>query len=136
MAFGRFQDFLSSLVKRQRGLFFTNSEESSIDELVEKLMGTEGEVSAIVTARQVLDHYSELDDEQKLEFFKNLEQKFNANQAMVKLAFDSYDSDPSSTNLNMLSRAAEPKRHELLRRLNSTPEATHDLVGMRADLLR
>ena len=58
MAFGRFQDFLSSLVKRQRGLFFTNSEESSIDELVEKLMGTVGEVSAIVTARQVLDHYS------------------------------------------------------------------------------
>ena len=136
MAFGRFQDFLSSLVKRQRGLFFTNSEESSIDELVEKLMGTVGEVSAIVTARQVLDHYSELDDEQKLEFFKNLEQKFNANQAMVKLAFDSYDSDPSSTNLNKLSRAAEPKRHELLRRLNSTPDATHDLVGMRADLLR
>ena len=136
MAFGRFQDFLSSLVKRQRGLFFTNSEESSIDELVEKLMGTVGEVSAIVTARQVLDHYSELDDEQKLEFFKNLEQKFNANQAMVKLAFDSYDSDPSSTNLNKLSRAAEPQRHELLRRLNSTPDATHDLVGMRADLLR
>ncbi|MCH2325269.1 MAG: malonyl-CoA decarboxylase, partial [Pseudomonadales bacterium] len=136
MAFGRFQDFLSSLVKRQRGLFFTNSEEASIDELVEKLMGTVGEVSAIVTARQVLDHYSELDDEQKLEFFKNLEQKFNANQAMVKLAFDSYDSDPSSTNLNKLSRAAEPQRHELLRRLNSTPDATHDLVGMRADLLR
>ena len=106
MAFGRFQDFLSSLVKRQRGLFFTNSEEASIDELVEKLMGTVGEVSAIVTARQVLDHYSELDDQQKLEFFKNLEQKFNANQAMVKLAFDSYDSDPSSTNLNKLSRAA------------------------------
>ena len=99
-------------------------------------MGTVGEVSAIVTARQVLDHYSELDDEQKLEFFKNLEQKFNANQAMGKLAFDSYDSDPSSTNLNKLSRAAEPKRHELLRRLNSTPDATHDLVAMRADLLR
>ena len=136
MAFGRFQDFLSSLVKRQRGLFFTNSEESSIDELVEKLMGTVGEVSAIVTARQVLDHYSELDDEHKLEFFKNLEQNFNANQAMVKLAFDSYDSDPSSTNLNKLSKAAEPQRHELLRRLNSPPDATHDLVGMRADLLR
>lgn len=136
MAFGRFQDFLSSLVKRQRELFFTTSEEKPIDELVEKLMGTVGEVSGIVTARQVLDHYAELNEEQKLEFFQNLEQNFNANQARVKLAFDAYDSDPSSANLNKLSMAAEPQRHELLRRLNSTPDATHDLVGMRTDLLK
>ncbi|NKB31977.1 MAG: hypothetical protein GKR91_02660 [Pseudomonadales bacterium] len=136
MAFGRFQDFLSGLVKVQRGLFFTSSEEASIDELVEKLMGTVGEVSGIVTARQVLDHYAELDDEQKLAFFQDLEQNFNANQAMVKLAFDVYDSDPSSANLNKLSKAAEPQRHELLRRLNSTPDATHDLVSMRTDLLK
>ena len=136
MAFGRFQDFLSGLVKVQRGLFFTGSEEASIDELLEKLMGTVGEVSAIVTARQVLDHYSVLDDGQKLEFFENLEQNYNANQALVKLAFEAYDSDPSSTNLSKLSRAAEPMRHELLRRLNSTPDATHDLVGIRTDLLK
>ncbi|MDD9889982.1 MAG: malonyl-CoA decarboxylase [Gammaproteobacteria bacterium] len=135
MAFGRFQDFLSGLVKGQRERFFGGGEEASIDELVEKLMGTIGEVSAIVTARQVLDQYVKLDDEQKLEFFENLEQNFNANQAMVKLAFDSYDRDPSSANLNKLSKAAEPQRHELLRRLNSTPDATHDLVAMRTDLL-
>ena len=30
---------------------------------------------------------------------------------------------------------AEPQRHELLRRLNSTPDATHNLVSMRNDLL-
>jgi len=136
MAFGRFQDFLSALVKGQRGRFFGASEEASIDELVEKLMGSVGEVSAIVTARQVLDNYKKLDDEQKLGFFKNLEQNFNANQAMVKLAFDAYDIDPSSVNLNKLSKAAEPQRHELMRRLNSTPDATHDLVAMRTDLLK
>lgn len=136
MAFGRFQDFLSGLVKGQRGRFFGASEEASIDELVEKLMGSVGEVSAIVTARQVLDNYKKLDDEQKLGFFKNLEQNFNANQAMVKLAFDAYDIDPSSVNLHKLSKAAEPQRHELMRRLNSTPDATHDLVAMRTDLLK
>jgi len=98
MAFGRFQDFLSGLVKRQRGLFFTGSEKASIDELLDKLMGTVGEVSAIVTARQVLDHYDDLTDDQKLEFFKNLEQNYNANQVAVKLAFEAYDEEPSSTN--------------------------------------
>lgn len=134
MAFGRFQDFLSGLVNRQRG-FFTSSEESTIDELLEKLMGTVGEVSGIVTARQVLDRYAQLEDEDKQAFFNNLEKNFNANEAMVKLAFDAYSQDPSSANLNKLSKAAEPLRHELLRRLNSTPDATHDLVGMRTDLL-
>jgi malonyl-CoA decarboxylase len=134
MAFYRFQDFLSSLVKGQRSLF-SKAESASIDELLDQLMGTVGEVSGIVTARQVLDHYAELNTEEKLEFFKNLEQNFNANQELIRLAFDYYNKDPSSFNLNTLSKATEPLRHELLRRLNQTPGATHDLVGMRADLL-
>ena len=136
MAFGIFQDFLSALVKRQRGLFFSGSEELSIDELLEKIMGNTGEVSAIVTARQLLDRYTEADAETKLAFFENLEQNFNANESVVKLAYENYAKDPSSANLNKLSRAAEPRRHELLRRLNQTPGATHDLVGMRTDLLK
>lgn len=136
MAFGsRFQDFLGGLVSRQRGLF-SGGEKASIKELLEKLMGNTGEVSAIVIARELLDHYSGLDDEAKLVFFENLEQNFNANPAVVKLAFETYSNDPSSANLNKLSRAAEPLRHELLRRLNQTPGATHDLVGMRAELLK
>lgn len=134
MAFEKFQDFLSGLVKGQRG-FFSGGEKDSIEQLVERLMGSEGEVSGIVTARQVLDRYEELDAEQKLQFFKRLEQEFNANQAMVRLAFDAYDKDPSSFNLGTLSKASEPLRHELLRRLNQTPGATHDLVAMRAGLL-
>ena len=136
MAFGIFQDFLSALVKRQRGLFFSGSEELSIDELLEKIMGNTGEVSAIVTERQLLDRYNEADAETKLAFFENLEQSFNANESVVKLAYENYAKDPSSANLNKLSRAAEPRRHELLRRLNQTPGATHDLVGMRTDLLK
>ena len=136
MALGRFQDFLSGLVTRQRGLFFSGGEASSIDELLEKIMGNTGEVSAIVTARQLLDNYSDSDDEAKLAFFEKLEQDFNANETVVKLAYESYASIPSSSNLNKLSRATEPLRHELLRRLNQTPGATHDLVGMRTDLLK
>ena len=77
MAFKRFQDFLSNLVSRQRR-FFTGFEEVTIDELLEKLMGTVGEVSGIVTARQLLDQYSEMGAEQKLKFFEHLEQNFNA----------------------------------------------------------
>ncbi|HIF73992.1 MAG TPA: hypothetical protein EYG31_02510 [Porticoccaceae bacterium] len=136
MAFSRFQDFLSGLVNRQRGLFFTNNEAASIDELLEKLMGTVGEVSGIVTARQVLDHYIDLNEAQKLEFFKNLEENFNADPAMVRRVYETYEKDPSSSNLNKLSDATRPKRNDLFKRLNQTPGATHDLVAMRTDLLK
>ncbi len=135
MAFGRFQDFLSGLVSRQRGLFFSSSEAASIEELVEKLMGTVGEVSGIVTARQVLDHYADLDSEGKRAFFASLESDFNADSEQVRAAYQAYELEPSSNNLNRLSIATVPRRDELLKRLNQTPGATHDLVAMRTDLL-
>ena len=98
MALKKFQDFLSALVSRQRSLF-SSSDKVSIDELIDRLMGTLGEVSGIVTARQVLDSYNELSDGEKLEFFKNLEQNFNANQAVIRRAFEVYDKNPASSNL-------------------------------------
>ncbi|MDA0279228.1 MAG: malonyl-CoA decarboxylase [Proteobacteria bacterium] len=134
MAFNKFQDFLSGLVARQRDRFSKNGA-PDIEELLDSLMGNSGEVSAIVAARELLDVYKGLDDEGKKEFFFNIEQNFNTEPASVKLAFGTFDADPSSTNLNRLYRAAEPRRVELLRRLNQTPGATHDLVGMRKDLL-
>ena len=133
MAFKRFQDFLSNLVSRQRR-FFVGTEEETVDGLLVKLMGTVGEVSGIVTARQLLDHYSVMSYDEKLKFFKHLEKDFNADRDMVRQAFKRYDEDPSSTNLNQLSKMSEPRRQELLRRLNSTPDAAHDLVEMRTDL--
>lgn len=134
MAFTKFQDFLGALVARQRNLFSSNGA-PEIDQLLDRLMGNTGEVSAIVAARELLDVYKSLDAEGKKEFFFDIEKNFNAQPATVKLAFDTFESDPSSTNLNKLYRAAEPRRVELLRRLNQTPGATHDLVGMRKDLL-
>ena len=135
MAFKRFQDFLSNLVSRQRR-FFVGFEKETVDGLLDKLMGTVGEVSGIVTARQLLDQYSVMNSEDKLKFFKHLEQDFNADRNAVREAFMRYDEDPSSANLNQLSKMSEPRRQELLRRLNSTPDAAHDLVEMRTDLLR
>lgn len=135
MAFARFQDFLSGLVSRQRALF-SGSEKSPINELLDKLMGSVGEVSGIVTARLVLDQYRALNEAEKLAFFANLEANFNANPALVKVAYEAYAADPSSQNLNQLSRVSEPRRLKLLRRLNQTPGASHDLLAMRTDLLR
>ena len=134
MSFLRFQDFLSGLVKRQRSLF-AKSESESINDLVDKLMGSVGEVSGIVTARQVLDRYAALNSDEQLAFFHHLEQNFNADENHIKSAYANYVSETSSSTLNDLSKAAEPLRQELFRRLNQTPGATHDLVAMRCNLL-
>ena len=134
MAFGKFQDFLNILVKGQRNLFGSDLP-PSIDELLEKLMGNTGEVSAAVAARELLEQYELLCREEKLEFFLNLEKNFNANESAVTIAFGNYSKNPSSANTNRLAKVAEPRRHELMRRLNQAPGATHDLVSMRTDLL-
>lgn len=135
MAFGRFQDFLGGLVRRHRGRLFAGREQSSMEDLLEKLMGTNGEVSAIVTARELLDRYRALPNKEKLDFFKHIEQNYNADPEAIATAYKAYAMKPNSGNLNNLSRVTEPRRHELLRRLNQTPDATHDLVSMRSDLL-
>lgn len=134
LAFNKLQDFLVGLVARQRDRFSKNGA-LNIDDLLDRLMGNTGEVSAIVAARELLDVYKGLGDEGKKDFFFNIEKNFNAAPASVTLAFQEFDAGPNSSNLNRLYRAAEPRRVELLRRLNQTPGATHDLVGMRKDLL-
>lgn len=137
MAFSRFQDFLDGLVKTQRSLFFPlgSGGSTSINDLLEKLMANTGEVSAIVTARELLDTYQGFDESQRLAFFQHLEQNFNADVAGVRESFLAYDEEPNSATLNALSVAAEPRRLELLRRLNQTSGAASDLVIMRQHLL-
>ena len=133
MALGRFQDFLWGLISplRRRG-----GERLLLDEALHTLMGSRGEVSTAVTAREVLDSYTEAPEEDKLAFFRNLERNFNADFETVRAAWRAYEHEPSSENLSRLSRQAEPRRLALLRRLHQTPNSTHDLVAMRADLLR
>jgi len=138
MNFNLVQNFLANLVKRQSRIFFPkgHSDYATLEELLEKLMSSSGEISAMVTAREIFNRYMKLNDEEKLQFFQHLEQNFNADVDLVRLAFRDYDQQPGSTSLRSLSDATEPRRLELLRRLNQTAGATHDLVGMRTDLLK
>lgn len=98
-------------------------------------MSPSGEVSAMVTARALLDRYARFPVEEKLRFFSFLEQHYNADLDEVRAAYQRYDESPDSINLGRLSRAAESRRHTLIRSLNQTPGATFDLINMRNDLL-
>ena len=135
MPFNKLQDFLAGLIGNQAHRLFSPEPNLKLDDLLEKLMGLTGEISALITAREILDRYYALSPDDKVKFFLSLEKNFGAKPELISQSFDKYSKDPSSENLNNLYKDAEPKRIELLRRLNQTPNATHDLVAMRVDLL-
>ncbi len=108
----------------------------SISELCEALLSAEGEVSGFVLASTILDRYQTLDDTEKLNFFAYLNDQLELDADRLSETARRYTKDKSVDLYKRLSEAAEPRRQELLRRLNQPSGATQELVAMRVDLLR
>ena len=131
-----FGDLISTLFeKRYRNLFLTNSEDKSIIELAKELLGSYGEVSGGALAHMVFDKYAQISPEEKHGFFQFMANELEINPDEVRTSLDAYQHDPSETTYKKFSTASEPKRQELIRRLNHPDGATGRLVGMRKDLL-
>jgi malonyl-CoA decarboxylase len=104
--------------------------------LAEALLSDRGESSGVALAEQLLAGYATLADEERLSFLSALAGRFGADRARLNRAIDRYREDPSPANGIELHAAAEPRRQELIRRLNLAPGATERLVRVREDLLR
>jgi len=131
-----FGDLISTLFeKRYRNLFLTNSEDKSIIELAKELLGSYGEVSGGALAHMVFDKYAQISPKEKHGFFQFMANELEINPDEVRTSLDAYQHDPSETTYKKFSTASEPKRQELIRRLNHPDGATGRLVGMRKDLL-
>jgi malonyl-CoA decarboxylase len=128
-------DVLSQLFDR-RGLMRGRDDARDIFQLCEALLSAEGEVSGLRLASTILARYQELSAEEKLGFFEflNTELEFDPNEVALYAA--AYQSTGSVNDYNAFSQAAEPRRQELLRRLNQPVGATAELVAMRVDLLK
>lgn len=90
----------------------------------------------MVLARQILDRYASMEDENKRTFLEYLGRELDLDPDAVQIALETYRGDPSRRNYVTLMSASEPPRQELFRRLNQVPGATGKLVAMRADLIR
>ncbi|MGR3636704.1 MAG: malonyl-CoA decarboxylase [Shimia sp.] len=128
-------DLLSQLFDR-RGQMHGKDDARSITELCEALLSAEGEVSGFQLASTVLDRYRALSDDDKVTFFKYLNDALDIDASQVSDLAAQYAKDHNIDAFKALSAAAEPRRQELLRRLNQPTGATQDLVAMRVDLLR
>lgn len=107
-----------------------------LPELCRDLLGSRGEASGMELARRILDRYRDMEDEGRRGFFAYLAADLDIDPEALIRAAETYAADRSKASYAELSRAAEPARQELARRLNQVPGATARLVEMRGDLLR
>lgn len=130
-----FGDILSTLFDRSATIRGSN-DKRDIFALCRALLSPEGEVSGQKLAATVLARYRALTPADKPAFFAFLNQELDIDAATLADLANRYAQTPTPALFKALSAAAEPKRQELLRRLNQPMGATAELVAMRVDLLR
>ncbi|NNC27634.1 MCD, Malonyl-CoA decarboxylase MCD, partial [Salinisphaera sp. USBA-960] len=90
----------------------------------------------VALAKDVLASYAALSPEGRAEFFDDLAARFGPDRDKVEEAARSVLEDPlDEARLRRLHAVSEPRRQELIRRLNLAPGGTSALVGMRRQLL-
>jgi malonyl-CoA decarboxylase len=131
---GYLGDLLGQLVER-RFAPLRGSSGKPVTEMCANLLAGAGEVSTMRLAREILGAYARMDDAARRGFFQHLAQDYDLHPDAVVQAALSYAASRDARQLRLLLQTAEPRRQELLRRLNHAPGATKELVRMRRDLL-
>ena len=131
-------DLLQTVFERRpKKVPFTNHDDTRpILTVATDLLSTQSETLALSLAREILSRYATLDDAGKIEFFAQIASQLNLDPQQVRETLFEYERDPSRASYLAYADAAEPKRQELIRRLNQVPGATKNLVKMRSELLR
>jgi len=139
MATSFFNDLMSTIVERGRGLLEIGRQRDAsggdLAVLAEDLLTGRGEATGVAMARDLLDCYEALDGDGRTEFFEALATEFGADAETLRAAAEAYIADQSEETGLALHEASEPRRQELIRRLNRAPGGTAALVGMREDLI-
>lgn len=123
-----------ALLRRRNGIP-NDADHGHLMEACQALLQSDGEASSIALAGRALEIYGRLGAEEKKQFFERLATDFSANADSIDQAYHAYKEARSNKTLGTLFEACEPRRQELLRRLNLTSGGTYELVKMRSDLL-
>jgi malonyl-CoA decarboxylase len=126
---------LLSIADRGRS-FLDNLARVPIEKLCRDLVSERGEASGTAIALEITDRYRGLNAADRLRFFEGLlgDDWLADPKEILRLA-QAYHARPSAAELAKLFPAAEPRRQELFRRINTGPRGTEAIVKMREDLL-
>src|SRR5713226_4636861 len=131
-----FSDLLASISERGRTLLRragssdARQDASDLIELCEALLSGRGEASGTAMAREVLDRYRHLDETSRLSFFETLARHYGPDRERLAQAIETWRAQPTDEDASDLHFASEPRRQELIRRLNRAPGGTSELVEM------
>lgn len=130
-------DLLTTVADRGRALIGIDRNAARgrpLEALCEDLLSGRGEASGMAVAQAVLEVWQGLDKAGRLDFFLMLLDRFGPDRRKLDDAIAAYGVEPDTTSIAALHQASEPRRQELLRRLNLAPGGTHVLVRMREAL--
>lgn len=136
-------DLLESLTDRGRRLLGRRDagspapEAPDLSELAEALLSRRGEASGVALSQGLLAALDAASPAARLEFLQALAERFGPDQQAVQPALARVTLKPDDAEaIEALHSAAEPRRQELLRRLNLSRGGTAALIRLRQELLR
>jgi malonyl-CoA decarboxylase len=136
------QGLIETLTERGRAVLGMKpprmpSETHDLEFLGEALLSRRGEASGVALAQSLLSAFADAAEPQRLKFLASLADRFGPDRRAIELAIAAYQRKEGgeSGKLEALHAAAEPRRQEVIRRLNLSPGGTAALVRMREVLL-
>src|SRR5580692_7464007 len=136
-----FSEMLQSIAERSRALIKRERREpahersAGLVEQCEELLSGRGEASGVARATEILADYAELTTGPRIAFFEALASRFGPDRNRIAAAVARWEREKTDEAAAELHAASEPRRQELLRRLNLAPGGTRALVAMREELM-
>lgn len=128
------QDLLATIFQRQTQRII-GDDDRSFAELCNSLLSENSEAAGLRIAAAILDRFESAPRNEKKEFFQILLAEHDIDCSAVIEAAERYSQRREVGPLTELLARAEPRRQELLRRLNQLNGGTGRLVKMREELL-
>ena len=135
-----FKEIISSIADAGQKLFsiknIKKNDLESIISLCDDLISHKGAAFGITVARDITELYQSLSPENKLLFFKKINDKYKPSFTKVNEAIENYTKSQNEKTLSDLFKVSEGKRRELFRRMNMAPNGTAIIVALREDLIK
>ncbi|TCL08326.1 malonyl-CoA decarboxylase [Shimia isoporae] len=131
---GTLGEMLSTLLERQP-FQRKSAADGSVAASCRALLEAPSEASGRQLAEEILQAIKTLTDEDRDRFYQFLNDDLDIDPDRIAELATAYKVTPTPKVYKALAHAAEPPRQDLFRQLNQAPDATADLVQLRADLL-
>ncbi|MEJ2596305.1 MAG: malonyl-CoA decarboxylase, partial [bacterium] len=107
-----------------------------MENLCRDIVSHKGVASGMALAREVVNHYRELDTNEKLDFFHWLADDFGPNIEAAEKSAKDFLENPGEQAIKNLRKITKSRRYELFNRMNMAPDGTEAVVELRKDLLQ